>query len=37
VDVAINDRGPQPRTVHVDGGEKLDLVLTRASANACRS
>jgi hypothetical protein len=37
VDVTITDHGPQPREIQVDGGEKLELVLTRASPNACRS
>ena len=37
VDVTITDQGPQPRDIQVSGGEKLELVLTRASPNACRS
>ena len=37
VDVTITDQGPQPRDIQVNGGEKLQLVLTRASPNACRS
>ena len=36
VDVTITDRGPEPRTVHVDGSERIELILTRESANACR-
>ncbi len=37
VDVTITDRGPQPREIQVNGSEKLELVLTRESPNACRS
>jgi len=37
VDVTITDQGPQPRDIQVNGAEKLELVLTRASPNACRS
>jgi hypothetical protein len=37
VDVAITDHGPQPRQIQVNGSEKLELVLTRESPNACRS
>jgi len=37
VDVTITDQGPQPRDIQVDGGEKLQVVLTRASQKACRS
>jgi len=36
VDVAITDRGPVPRTIETEGSEKLELVFTRESANACR-
>jgi hypothetical protein len=36
VDVTVTDQGPQPRDIQVDGGEKLQIVLTRASPNACR-
>jgi hypothetical protein len=36
VDVKITDRGPEPRDIPVSGSEKLELVLTRESPNACR-
>ena len=36
VDVTITDHGPQPRQIKVNGSEKLELVLTRESPNACR-
>jgi plastocyanin domain-containing protein len=36
VDVVITDRGPEPRQIQVRGSEKLELVLTRQSANTCR-
>jgi hypothetical protein len=37
VDVTITDRGPEPTEIRVRGPEKLQLVVTRESAHACRS
>ena len=37
VDVAITDHGPEPRDIQIDQAEKLELVVTRRSALACRS
>ena len=37
VDVTITDHGPEPRGIPVDEAEKLELVVTRMSALACRS
>lgn len=37
VDVVITDQGPRPRDIPVAAFEDLELVLTRASADACRS
>ena len=36
VDITITDHGPRPRQIQVFGSEKLELVLTRESPNACR-
>jgi hypothetical protein len=36
IEVAITDRGPQPRSIRVVGRERIELVLTRESPNACR-
>lgn len=36
VDVTLTDRGPEPRSVRVEAGEHIELVLTRRSEAACR-